>query len=391
MSNRRWVLGALAVVAAVVVVTTIANPEVVEVELGVVERDTLSVTVVEEGRTRARDRYVVAAPTTGRLARARVREGDPVGVGDELTTLAPPPQDASVLAGLRAELSNAEARAAAAEAELTTAAAHAEQARRELDRRRPLFEMGAIPRETLERFEQSARDADRVHDAASAAAEAARATVREVAARLDWADAEGAGGRPVSVRAPVAGRVLRVYEESDRVVMAGTPLFEIADVGGLEVVVDLPTEEAVRIEPGAAMAVRGWGGDDVLTGTVRRVEPSAFTEVSALGVEEQRVNVIADLDAPPNSLGDGFRLEAEIVVWRGADVLTVPSAALFQDAGGWAVFVARDGRAAVQNVVVGQRGPERAEVLDGLEEGDVVVLYPSDLVGEGVRIGPRAD
>jgi HlyD family secretion protein len=189
----------------------------------------------------------------------------------------------------------------------------------------------------------------------------------------------------------VSGRVLRVYEESERVVLAGTPLFDIADVGGLEVVVDLLTEQAVQVEPGAALHVTGWGGDETLSGRVRYVEPAAFTEVSALGVEEQRVDVVGDLDAPPQGLGDGFRLDVAIVVWQGTDVLSVPTSALFQRAARWQVFVIEDGRARSRQVEIGRRATALAEVTAGLVEGDRVILYPSDLVDDGVRVTPTSE
>ena len=303
-----------------------------------------------------------------------------------LTTLSPPPQDSRVLASLRAELSAARARAAAAAAEVNTARANVEQAQREVERRRPLLEMGAISREAMERHEQAAREAGARLDAADAGLVAAESGVAEVQSRLMGVDAEAGGGQPVGVRAPVSGRVLSVLEDNDRVVVAGTPLVVIADVGGLEVLVDLPTEEAVRVEAGHPLRITGWGGNEVLHGRVRQVEPSAFTKISSLGVEEQRVWVVGDLDAVPHSLGDGFRLQVAVVVWQGANVLTVPASALFQQSDGWWVFAIEDDRARLRSVRIGHRGTERVEVVEGLVEGDRVVSYPSDLVAEGVRI-----
>ena len=392
MTKRtKWIIGAGSVAGAAALVFGLTRPDGVEVEVAVVTSDTLSVTVSDEGRTRARERYVVAAPVTGRLSRARVEEGDSVGEGDLLTTLSPPPQDSRVVASLRAELSSAQARAAAAAADVRTARTHEEQARREVERRRSLLEMGAISRETMERHEQAAGEAAARLEAVEAGLRAAESGVREVRSRLVGVDVDAGSGRPVEVRAPVSGRVLTVLEDSERVVAAGTPLVVIADVRGLEVVVDLPTEEAVRVEPGQALRVSGWGGEEILFGRVRRVEPSAFTEISALGVEEQRVDIVGDLDAAPRSLGDGFRLQVAVVVWQADDVLTVPGSALFQQSGGWWVFAIDDGRARLRSVRIGHRGTERAEVLEGLAEGDRVISYPSDLVGEGVRIRPAGN
>ncbi len=392
MTKRtRWIVagGSLVVVGALGFGLT--RSDAVEIEVGVVTRGALSVTVSDEGRTRARDRYTVAAPVTGRLSRVRVDEGDVVEVGDLLATLAPPPQDSRVLGSLRAELSSAQARAVAAAADVHTARTGEAQARREVERRRPLLELGAISREAMERHEQAAREAEARLEAAEAGLQAAEAGVAQVRSRLLGVDADARGTEVVNVRAPVSGRVLGVLEASERVVGAGTPLVVIADVGGLEVVVDLPTEEAVRVEPGNPLQVTGWGGDEVLRGRVRRVEPAAFTEISALGVEEQRVDVVGDLDTVPHALGDGFRLQVAIVVWQGDDVLTVPGSALFQQAGGWRVFAIEDGRARLRIVRIGHRGTDRVEVLDGLAEGDRVVSYPSDLVGEGVRIRASGD
>jgi HlyD family secretion protein len=193
----------------------------------------------------------------------------------------------------------------------------------------------------------------------------------------------------IDVRAPVAGHVLRVHEESERVVLSGAPLLELGDPQAIEIVVDVLSADAVKIRPGAELWVEDWGGDRPLRATVRRVEPSGFTKVSALGVEEQRVNVIGDFADTPDGLGDGFRIEARIVVWQADDVLRVPSSALFRHGDGWAVFVMDGGVARRREVEVGARGPFEAELRGGLEEGESVVLHPSDRLGDGVRV--RAD
>jgi HlyD family secretion protein len=177
-----------------------------------------------------------------------------------------------------------------------------------------------------------------------------------------------------------------VLEESERVVPAGTPLLEVGNARGLEVVVDVLSEDAVRITPGDAVRIDGWGGDRTLQGQVRLVEPAAFTEVSALGVEEQRVNVIIDLaDAPP-SLGAGYRVEARVVTWAGTDVLSVPTSALFQREGQWQLFVVEDGRAALRAIEIGHRNADAAEVVSGLRQGETVIVFPSDRIEEGVKV-----
>jgi HlyD family secretion protein len=192
----------------------------------------------------------------------------------------------------------------------------------------------------------------------------------------------------IEVFAPTAGRVLRVYEESARVVVVGTPLLEIGDPRDLEIVIDVLSADAVRIHPGGEMRLEAWGGDEALRARVRRVEPSGFTKLSALGVEEQRVNVIADFVDPPGTLGDGYRLEARIVVWSSDEVLRAPASAIFRREGDWHVFAAADGRARLRRVEIGHRGPDAVEIRSGLEAGDRLVLHPTDRVEDGVRIEP---
>jgi HlyD family secretion protein len=192
----------------------------------------------------------------------------------------------------------------------------------------------------------------------------------------------------IDVLAPTAGRVLRVYEESARVVAVGSPLLEIGEPADLEIVIDVLSADAVKIRPGAEMRLEAWGGDEALRARVRRVEPSGFTKLSALGVEEQRVNVIGDFVDPPGALGDGYRLEARIVVWSAADVLRAPASAIFRRAGDWHVFAAADGRAVLRRVEIGHRGADAVEILGGLEEGERLVLHPTDRIADGVRIAP---
>ncbi len=358
----------------------------VSVEVAEVRGDTLTVQVEDEGRTRAHDRFVVAAPVAGRVSRSRVEEGADVAEGDVLATVSPPPQDPRLRTEARAAVEAARARldrAGAAEAEAQGAY---DQALREVQRRRPLFDQGALSREAMERYERAASAARATLETARAEVRSAQSDLAAVRARLIDSDPEANPGRTVAVRAPVAGTVLLVLQESERVVQAGAPLFEIADPGGLEVVVDLLTEDAVRVSPGDPVVVTGWGGEETLHGTVRLVEPEAFTEVSALGVKEQRVNVVVDLTWLPASLGSGYKVDAAVIIWQGADVLSVPTSALFERSGGWRVFVVEGGRARLREVRMGRRGADRAEIVTGLEEGDRVILFPSDQVSEGVRV-----
>jgi HlyD family secretion protein len=386
MTRKRWILVGVGAAAVLVVLMLGLNGSAVEVELAQVARDTLRVTVEEEGRTRVRDRYVVAAPVTGRLARIQVKEGAAVGAGEVLARISSTPEDPRTRSVTEAQLLAAEARRGQVAAQVEEARALATQAAREAERRRELADAGALSREEMEHAELQAVSARRQVEAAVAALRAADADVEAMRASLMGASPEGAGGGVATVTAPSAGRVMRVLEESERVVMAGTPLLELGDAGGLEVVVDVLSADAVRIAPGNAVLVEDWGGERPLAGRVRLVEPAAFTEVSALGVEEQRVNVIVDLLESPPQLGAGYRVEARIVVWEGRGVLTVPTSALFQRDGAWRVFAVEGGRARLRTVEVGQRGEEAAEVRGGLEEGEAVVLFPTDEVQEGVRV-----
>ena len=190
----------------------------------------------------------------------------------------------------------------------------------------------------------------------------------------------------IELRSPVAGRVLRVPEKSERVVSPGTPLLEIGDPQQLEIVVDLLSTDAVKVHPGATMLVEEWGGPEPLAARVRRVEPSGYTKLSALGVEEQRVDVVADFTGDTGGLGDGYRIEARIVVAEADDALLVPSSALFRRQGEWHVFAVAGGRAMLRPVKIGRGTPQQTEVLDGLGAGDEVVLHPSDQVADGVRV-----
>jgi HlyD family secretion protein len=218
---------------------------------------------------------------------------------------------------------------------------------------------------------------------ADAELQLARAALRR------FADPAAAGNQQFVVQAPVDGRVLRVIQESEGAVAAGTPLLEMGDPQAIESVVDVLSTDAVKVTPGATVYLEGWGGDSVLTGHVHRVEPSAFTRVSALGVEEQRVNVVVHFDGPParwGTLGDGYRVEARIVVWEDDDVLQVPAGAVFRHGDGWAVYVVEGGRARLQPVTLGRRSEAAAQVLGGIADGAPVVLYPGDAVRDNQRV-----
>ncbi len=383
--GRWWWIVVGLVVAGVTWVTL--RPQRLVVETALARTDTMTVALTEEGRTRLHDRYIVAAPITGRVSRITLEAGDSVRAGDVVARIAPPPTDSRTATSARADLSVAQARVREARAEVETLRAVRDQTAREYERRVPLFEMGAISRESLERARSEAETAETRHARAEATLVAAESAVEAARARLIGID-PAVGTGDAGVRSPVTGVVIEVHEESERVVPAGAPLLSVSGPDDLEFVVDLLTEEAVGVSPGDVARITGWGGDSTLTGRVRYVEPAAFTEISALGVEEQRVNVIGRLDDPPAGLGAGFRLDVSIVTWSGDDVLQVPSSAVFQRPSGWHLFVVEEGRARERAVELGHRGVDRVEVTAGLTPGDEVILYPSDAVGEGVRVRP---
>lgn len=387
----------LALVAAGIVYSFWPRP--VPVDVGQVSRGPMQVTVDEDGETRVRDVYVLSAPLSGRLLRIENEVGDEVVAGEtRLATFQP--RDPSLL-DVRS-LSEGLAVVKAAEAARALAEA-------ELDQRKAELAFAISDLERAERLHKRGNISERSLDAAELEVEIQRAAVKSAEAALGvktyelenaraslitpGADLSGAGeeGCCIDVFAPVSGQVLRVIRESESIVLAADPILEIGNPRDLEVVVDLLSTDAVRVEAGDPVLIDDWGGEP-LQGKVRRVEPYGFTKVSALGIEEQRVNVIIDFTEPPEKwlrLGHGFRVEASIVIWQRPDVLRVPVGALFRGAEGWAVFAIEDGRAVRRAVEIGQLNSSVAEVLSGLEEGEAVVLHPSDRIADGVRVADR--
>lgn len=395
--RRRFVLF-LAASAIALLLYLVFRPVAVRVDLATVERGPLVVTVDEEGRTRVRERFLITAPVAGRVERRLLKAGDAVEIGSVVARLYPLPLDARTRAAAEARLAAAEAAQRASDARVEEARATLEQAQRTGQRARSLGVKGTISKEEHEQAElaeiTARKDMEAAEFSARAAAfeaEAARATLlspgyettQELVARCET-------GEPgcLELRSPIRGLVLRVPEDSERVVADGTPLIELGDPHVLEIVVDLLSSDAVKVSTGAPMTVEGWGGDYPLRARVRVVEPSGFTKLSALGVEEQRVNVVADFEESAEGLGDNFRVDVRIIVWKGEDVLKVPSSALFRHGSDWNVFVVRDGRAHRQRVDAGRRSALEVQVLNGLEAGATVVLHPSDRIQEGSRVQP---
>jgi len=370
-------------------------PDTLPVDVAVATRGPLVVTLDEQGETRIRDRYVVSAPVTGRVARIAAEPGDAVAAGQVLTRIrpeSPPLLDARTRAEARAGVESAQAALGRAQMERARADDALGQARREQQRAADLFKGGAVSRQQLDARTDDTHQAEAAARAAAFAEAQAASALRQAEARLAPPAAPAADARAVPVRAPAGGVVLKRVYESEALVPAGEPLLEIGDPGRLEIVADLLSADAVRVSAGARVLVDGWGGDRTLEARVRLVEPAGFTKVSALGVEEQRVNVRLDFLDPTaarQALGDAYRVEVRIVLWEGADVLTVPTGALFRDGERWAVYVARDGRAVRTLVDIGHRTPQAAEVVSGLTDGVTVVVFPPDTLQDGARVAPR--
>ncbi len=384
-ARKRWIGWTVGLVVVGGVATAAFWPDAEAVEVASVVRSGLRATVSAEARSRTRARFVVAAPVAGRLQRIRLRPGDRVSEGDPIATIAPLPMDAAAIEASRSRVAAALAAERDAEARVRQAREASRLAARALVRYQALESAGAVSRQQCEDLELNAlmRAQDLV--AAEARFRAAAAEVWAARAALPpHGDSGYAQG--VVVRAPASGRVLVVAEESERVVAAGTVLLELGRDADLEIVAEVLSEDAVRVRRGAAVELAAWGGDVILHGTVRSVEPAARTRVSALGVDEQRVNVIIIPSTTPRDLGEGYRLDAHIVVWENPDALTVPASAVFTVGGTSRVFVVAQGRAVERSVRIGQRSDAAIEILEGLAEDEDVVLFPSDRILNGTRV-----
>ncbi|GMV22783.1 MAG: hypothetical protein AMXMBFR57_27320 [Acidimicrobiia bacterium] len=371
------------------------RPTPTQVDTAQVTRGPMLVTIDEEGETRIRQRYVVSAPVSGRVERIDLEPGDPVTAGKTVVARvraeAPPLLDSRARAELDAARVAATAALGQARAEAQRARAALDLAEKELARERDLDRSGLTTRQAVETREAAVRTATEAHRAATFAVETAQAELQRIDARLR-PDRIEPGGRVHAVYAPVSGVILRRVQESETTVLAGAPLVEIGDPENLEVVADLLSTDAVQVTQGAPVRLERWGGPDVLHGRVRRVEPSGFTKISALGVEEQRVNVVIAFEDPASAaqrLGDGFRTEVRIVTWEGTDVLQIPIGALFRRGDQWTVYVVDGDVVRAQPVTVGHRNDEVAEITDGLAVDATVVLHPPDTLSEGAQIERR--
>lgn len=368
-------------------------PRPLPVETATAARGPLMVTVDEEGQTRVRHRYVVSSPVAGHLRRIDLKPGATVEAGKTvlavLETSGADLLDARSLAQAEARVRGAESAREQASARQAAAAATLALARTELERSRRLASERVISRQELDAATTRELTAVQEERAATFGLQVAEYELEQARALLNRGQPGGAGDVSVNVTSPVSGRILRVMQESARNVPAGFPLMEIGDPADLEVRIEVLSRDGVGIAPGARVFLEQWGGEKPLEARVRLVEPAAFTKISALGVEEQRVYVIADFvdpfDARP-TLGDGYRVEARIVQWSGENVLRVPAGALFQRDGVWQTFVVDGGRARLRAVKPGRSNGVETEIVDGLPEGTTVIVYPGDRVVDGSSV-----
>jgi HlyD family secretion protein len=393
----RWFRKHIRLILAVLVVAGIAAvamwPKSMEVEVANVSRGPMQVTIDEEGETRVRDRFVVSAPVSGRLQRITLEPGDPVVRGKtvlaRLTPAESPLLDPRTRGELSAAVEAARASVGQAQAERQRAGTALERARTTVRRQEALAEAGAIARDDLDAAQTALKSAEDAMRSAEFTVTRAEYELQLARARLQ---APAASGGTVTIVAPIDGVVLRRLRESESVVPTGEPLLEIADPSRIEIVADLLSTDAVRVPPGAPVIVEQWGGPHPLSGTVRRVEPSGFMKVSALGVEEQRVNVIIDVpEVPPEAsqLGDGYRVEIRVVTWQADDVVKVPVGTLFRRGDEWAVFLVENGRARIQVVELGQRNDTEAQITSGLTTDQTLVLHPPDTLDDGIAVTVR--
>jgi HlyD family secretion protein len=398
-----WVI-ALAAVAGVGIFLGF-RPQPVPVETVAVKTGPLRVSVEEEGKTRLRSRYVIYAPVAGYMRRLKWKSGDMVRSGETITILEPPrpavldartlEQSNARVAAAEAALTAAETRVQTQEEQVRVAIADRDYWRTQQQREETLRKSGDVPLARLEKTLSEVRRTDAMVSAAERAVATARADVKTAQAEVVAArsmlrqTAAPSTGELIPVKAPIGGRVIQVMRESEGLVAPADPLMEVGDARAIEVLVEILSPDAVKVGPGTRVILERWGGSKPLEARVRLIEPGGFTKVSALGVEEQRVRVVADIVSPEAEwmrLGDGYRVEASFILWEGERVLQVPTNALFRVDGAWAAFVVENGFARRRQVEVGHRSGISAEIVSGLREGDVVITHPDETVADGKQV-----
>lgn len=402
LSRTVLIASTLAVVVAGLIYAFWPRPTMVDI--GEVTRGEMMLTIDEEGRTRVRDSFVVSTPIDGRLLRVEVEPGDPVQKGATVVARMRPANPAALDVRTReqatAAVNAAEASLRVAEADYEAAQADTDLARSELTRTERLARSGTVSTAALDRAQGAARAAEARLNTARAAIQQRKAELQSAQAQLIGFDDRGLLdalesqlGDEMPIYAPADGVILRVIHEDETTLAAGSPILEIGDIReDLEIVVELISSDAVKVGRGDPIIVENWGGDDPMAGIVTRIEPSAKTKVSALGVEEQRVTVVGGLATPPDrrpGLGHGYSVGVRIVIWQEDDVLKVPSSALFRAGDSNAVFVVEDGTSLMRDVQIGANNGREVEILDGLEHGERVVLYPPSDLADRTRVMQR--
>lgn len=383
---RRWAGSGIAALAIAAIAWFLFTPDPLQVELAQVTQGPMQVTIDNQGQVRVHDKYIVAAPVAAELRRIDLHDGDPVRKGQIVATLSPLPMDARQKQEAYAHLDATRALAQEAALRVQRALTDLQFATNERTRVERLVANGFVSPQAVEKALTAEASSRTEWNAAQSRQQAALADIRTAEAALFAADTRTASGRQLQLSSPVDGYILKVQEKSERTVSAGMPIMVIGDPLRYELVVDVLSTDAVKVPPGATMLVEGWGGGKSLRAKVRLVEPVAFTKVSALGVEEQRVNVIADPVDPLGPLGDGYRIEARIIVWSSDKVVKVAGSSLFRIGDVWHTFVVQDGHAHARAVRIGQRNPDEVQILSGLDPGMLVIRYPTNQLKDGMRV-----
>lgn len=375
-------IAAIAGVVVAGILIFVMKPSPLQVDAEAVHVAELTVTLDGEGMTRVRNGFTVASPVNGRVERIRLDEGDVLQKNSPVARVTPPPLNSREFEEAEARTRSAEAVLGAARAGERQVKVDLEQAARKYSRYSNLYKQGAVSAETFENVKTAWEVLQKEHQVALKNVESARYELKAARSLIVKSDS----GNTIDVLAPDSGKVLRIYEKSERVVPAGTPLVEVGDPDDIEVVIDVLSSDAVRVEPGMSVLVEEWGGGAALSGVVRIVEPAAFTKISALGIEEKRVNIIIDLEKPEARLGDNYRVQARVILWQEDDILQVPVSSIFRGEEGWNVFIVKGDKAERQALQIGKRGAYYAEVIEGLAEGDMVVLHPTNDLEDGMRV-----
>lgn len=372
-------------------------PQPVLVEAIATKRAPLTITIEEEGRTRVIERYLISAPVDGVASRQQLNVGDSIEKGQVLMGITP--LESQVLdprsrAQAEAQVAAAKSALLSAKEEYLAAKAAAELASKEVKRMEPLVDKGVISREAFDKIVTEAKTSSAAQRSASFKVEVAGYDLEAARTALQYsaATADGNPTERVLVRSPITGKVLKVARECEGPVRTGEALLEVGDPSALEVEVDVLSSDAVKIKPGLKVLFDRWGGEHPLEGIVRTIEPIGFTKISALGVEEQRVLIISDFTSSAElwqQLGDGYRVEAQFILWHENDVLQVPASSVFRHQNGWAVFIVEDGRAKRRQITIGQRNGLTAQIIEGVKEGDIVIDHPSNELEDGIRVTQR--